>query len=221
VTEIPRIEPAVGQTADRDQETARLLMRGDHEGLRRLLVDHAGKVLALLRKEFLRVLDFQEIEDAVAQASTRAWRSGSRFDPSRGSLGAWFFTIARNCARRVLETKGRHATLSLVEDLDSTATAVAARADDAAPDRAMAADSFLADVRRCIEALAPQQRAVLMADFAAGGMASNDELATQLGTTKNSIYVSRNNGRRNLRAAMAKLGHTFDGTSAAALREWQ
>jgi len=211
VTEIPRIEPTVGQAADRDQETARLLMRGDHEGLRRLLVDHAGKVLALLRKEFLRVLDFQEIEDAGVQSSARAWRSGSRFDPSRGSLGGWFFAIARNCARRVLETKGKHATLSLVEDLDSTANAVMARSDDAAPDKAMATDSFLADVRRCIEALAPQQRAVLMAD----------DVATSLGTSKNSIYVSRNNGRRNLRAAMAKLGHTFDGTSAAALREWQ
>lgn len=218
MTEFPRIDPAAGQT-DRDQETARLLVRGDHEGLRRLLVDHAGKILALLRKEFARVLDHQEIDDAVSQASVRIWRAGGRFDPTRGSLGAWFLTIARNCARRVLEAKKRHAALTLVEDLDSSATA----ADRGEPRVADSADesAFLRDVRKCIDALAPQQRAVLLADLAAGGSAPTDELAQRLNTSRNSIYVSRNMGRRALCAAMAKLGHTFDEGSAAALRNWR
>lgn len=219
MTEFPRIDPAAGQ-ADRDKETARLLVSGDHEGLRRLLVDHAGRVLGLLRKEFARVLDHQEIDDAVSQASVRIWRAGSRFDPARGSLGAWFLTIARNCARRVLEAKNRHAALALVEDLDSTAAAIGRCAEPANSDPA-AASAFLRDVRACIDALAPQQRAVLLADLAAGGSAPTEELARQLNTSRNSIYVSRNMGRRALCAAMAKLGHTFDEGSAAALRNWR
>jgi RNA polymerase sigma factor (sigma-70 family) len=218
VTESSRIVTTSGPVTDRDQETARLLARGDQEGLRRLLVDHGGKVLGLLRKEFVRVLDFQEIDDAVSQASVRAWRSGRNFAPERGSLAAWFYVIARNCARRLVEAKGKHAVLSFRDDLDSAA---AAKAASAAESQAKAPkDQFLADVKRCIDALAPQQRAVLLADLAAGGSAPTDELAGQLQTTRNSIYVSRNNGRKALRAAMQKLGHTFDGTSAAAMEGW-
>lgn len=221
MTETPHILPAAPPPADRDAETARLLLRGDQEGLRRVLMDHSGKVLGLLRKEFTNVLDLQEIEDVVSQASLRLWRAGNRYDPARGTLGAWLYVIARNCARRMLEAKRRHAMVSFIDDLDSQAATsptpaeVAERASDVVPK-----DRFLLDVQSCIADLPPQQRAVLLADFAAGGSAPTEQLAEQLQTSRNSIYVSRNNGRKALRNAMLKLGHTFDYENVTALEGW-
>lgn len=221
MTESPCILPAASQPPDRDLETARLLMRGDEEGLRRLLVDHGGKVIALLRKEFTKVLDLQEIDDVVSQASVRAWRSGSTFDPDRGKLGAWFYVIARNCARRAIEAKRRHAGVAYVDNLDSTAASVATAVDPVASDREAAPqDGFLQDVQACIDGLPPQQRAVLLADFAAGGTAPTDVLAEQLQTSRNSVYVSRTNGRKALRAAMQKCGHSFDADNIRAIGGW-
>lgn len=223
MTESPRILPAASQPPDRDLETSRLLQRGDAEGLRRLLVDHGGKVSGLLRKEFTKVLDLQEIDDAVSQASVRAWRSSNRYDPERGTLGAWLYVIARNCARRMLEAKRRHVTLTFLDDLDSTVSSVTAAAEAAEREQdvpELPQDRFLLDVRLCIDALPPQQRAVLLADLAAGGSAPTDLLAETLKTTRNSVYVSRNSGRKALRAAMKELGHTFDYENAKAFEGW-
>jgi RNA polymerase sigma factor (sigma-70 family) len=207
VSELPKIIPSAGQRPDRDPETIRLLRLGDPEALRRILVDHAGRVLNLLRKEFRNVLDHQEIEDALSRATLRVWRSGKTYDPSRGTLAAWLYVIARNCARTIFDVKRRDAALSFVEDLDSTATSVAD--PDEGDEPREKSDGFAADVRDCIESLAPQQRAVLLADLAAGGSADTEVLADQLGTSRNSIYVSRNNGRKALRAALLARGHAL------------
>jgi RNA polymerase sigma factor (sigma-70 family) len=207
VSEFQGIIAASGSVPDRDRETARLLMQGDPDGLRRLLADHGGRVSGLLRKEFATVLDLQEIDDAVSQASVRAWRASDRYDPQRGTLGAWLYVIARNCARRMIESKKRRVELSFVDDLDSN---VAVRVEHAEEQEEAPKDKFLQDVLACIQDLPPQQRAVLLADFAAGGAAQTAALAEQLKTSHNSIYVSRNNGRKALRAAMLQRGHTFD-----------
>jgi RNA polymerase sigma factor (sigma-70 family) len=209
VSEFPKIIPTAGQRPDRDPETIRLLRLEDPEALRRILVDHAGKVLALLRKEFHHVLDQQEIEDALSRATLRVWRAGKTYDPSRGTLAAWLYVIARNCALTVLDTKRRHSCLSFVEDMDSQAASVTTAATAEMDDPQEEPNAFAADVRDCIESLAPQQRAVLLADLAAGGTADTEVLADQLKTTRNSIYVSRNNGRKALRKALLNRGHSL------------
>ncbi len=208
---MPRATDAAGQPADRDVEIASLLRLGDPEGLRRMLVDHGGRVAALLRTEFRNVLDLHEIEDALSQATVRVWRAGGRYDPQRGSLGAWLYVIARNCARHAIEAKQRHAGLTLIDDLDSLAAADHSPAAEAerGERRVVTEDQFKHDVRLCIDALPPLQRAVLRADFAVGGKAPTEALAEQLSTSPNSIYVSRNSGRKALRRAMQRLGHLF------------
>lgn len=203
MSEPPRIIPKPGLKPDRDPETIRLLMSGDPDALRRLLRDHGGTVLAKLRRDFNKVLDQQEIEDALSRASLRVWRAGKSYDPARGSLATWLYVISRNCARRVLEIKRRDSALTFVDNLDSGCNLPTTLDSDPARKH----DRFAEDVRGCIESLPPQQRAVLLADLAAGGTADTEILAEQLGTSRNSVYVSRNNGRKALRNALMALGH--------------
>ena len=174
-----------------------------------MLADHGGRVAALLRQEFRSILDSHEVEDALSQAAVRVWRAAVSYDPCRGTLGAWLFVIAQNCARHSIEAKQRHARLKFVADLDG----MPAPSDGAVfvPQRrgpgSKPPRKLLRAMWRCIDDLAPQQRAVLRADFAAGGIAPAAQLAAELQTTRNSIYVSRNNGLKALRAAMQDLGH--------------
>jgi DNA-directed RNA polymerase specialized sigma24 family protein len=119
--------------------------------------------------------------------------------------------IARNCALRILEVRHRERMLRFVDDLDSAHAAAPAPADPV-PQQT---DPFVHDFYRLVETLPPLQRAVVLADLRAGGMAPAAELAAELQTTTNSIYVSRTNGRKALRAALRERGHEFPKTEGA------
>ena len=205
-------EPTGRPGPGRDQETARLLAAADPEGLRRLWLDHGGRVRETLRREFQSVLDESEIDDAMSQASQRVWRSGARFDPMRGSLRAWFYCIARNCTLRVIESKRAQSAVTFVENLDDLQVQVAHGGDDGSA----GPEPFARDLYRCIDRLPAQQRAVVLADLAAGGTAETGHLIEQLGTTRNSIYVARNNARKALRAMLQAMGYDLNGTGHGA-----
>jgi RNA polymerase sigma-70 factor (ECF subfamily) len=193
--------PTIPADQGHDATTARLLAAGDPDGLRRLLLDHGARVRGALQRAFADALDASSIDEALSQASQRAWRSGARFDPARGSLRAWFYVIALNCARRLLECRRRQTSLAFVDDLDNAGARAPQRPPEPAP-----RPSF-DQLYRCIDALPPQQRAVILADLRADGTARTDDLAHQLGTTPNAIYVARANGRKALRRALEALGH--------------
>lgn len=57
---------------------------------------HAGYAGPLFVFALRRLGDRRSAEEAVQDTLVRAWRHASRFDPDRGSLSAWLFTIARN-----------------------------------------------------------------------------------------------------------------------------
>ena len=200
--------PAEAQP-DRDGVTRELLLRRDPEGLRRLLADYGGKVTWWLRREFSRALGDPEVEEALYAAAHRAWTQIATHDPARGTLRGWFYTIARRSALKILqrEKRQRHEPLSVepasgIQDL-------LAPSDVRRPeprDR-----RFLADLEACIFLLAPMQRRVVEADLRAGGIADASELAEELGTTQNSIYVSRSNARKALRRCLAAKGHDLAG----------
>ena len=84
------------------------------------------------------------------------------------SPGAWLYVIARNRARSLLEPR-RTPELVYVASLDDQP----APAGPTAPDEHAIANSgaLAADVERCMETLSDQQRAVLRADLAHGGIA--------------------------------------------------
>ena len=171
---------------------------GDEEGLRRLLEDYAGRVRGALRKGFGHVLDDLEIDEAMSQAALRIWRTRSGFDARRGPLPAWFVVIARNCARRILAGRRRHDCARLTD----VATPDGQDAQTAEGVGARAAAPLLQVVTSCIDALEPRQRAVLLADMAAGGVAPTAQVAAELCITPNSVYVARSTGRKALREAL-------------------
>lgn len=204
------MDEPLGQTtagcpaSNRDVETARLLLASDQSGLRRLVDDHASRVRATLQAEFKNVLDHSEIDDALNQATHRVWQARARIDLGRGTLRAWYYTIARNCSLRLLTAKRGPRALRFVDDLDAVPARPAATA--ATTDGAASWDGRRV-LYEAIDKLPAQQRAVLLADLAAGGTADTNMLMQQLNTTRSAVYVARTNGRKALRACLAALGY--------------
>ncbi|MDX1658230.1 MAG: sigma-70 family RNA polymerase sigma factor [Nitriliruptorales bacterium] len=67
-----------------------------------------------------RLGDRRLAEEAVQETLLRAWRNADRFDPERGTLPAWLFTIARNTTTDRLRHDG--ARPDEVATLDDVAT---------------------------------------------------------------------------------------------------
>ncbi|MCA8963478.1 MAG: sigma-70 family RNA polymerase sigma factor [Planctomycetes bacterium] len=178
-----------------------MLRRGDPDGLRQLLLDHSGIIAARLRKDFARVLDDHEIEEAMSAMTVRIWKAAPRFDPTKGTLRAWASVIARNCALRVLEQR-RRLRSSPTPDLDQHVFRSGAASKPPAE-----RERLIADLRSCIAKLPPLQRAILEADLDAGDAVPAADLAALHGTSANSIYVSRQKGRKSLISALRARGH--------------
>lgn len=187
---------------DRDAETGRLLMSQQVEGLRRLLQDHAERVLTLLAQDFAGLLDQPRLEEAIGEALLLAWQGGDRYHPDRGTVRAWLFAIARNRARKLVARLSRD-EVEFFADIE----AAAAAARPAAEEASTMAKETVAAMRACLELLAPRQRAVLHADLANGGQAPTDDLASQMNISRNAVYQARRDGRLALRSELERRGH--------------
>ena len=193
---------------DRDRATIALLIGGDPEGLRHLLEDHGGRVQARIERLFGRVLDGAEIAEAMNLAAVRVWRAPSRLDGADGTLRAWLFVIARNSALELLARRRRLALLP-IDDFEEVLQSLVDTGTD--PERLR----LIADLHGCVRELPALQRAVLLADLSADGLAPAPGLAQQFATTKRAIYNARSTGRSELRRMMQRLGW-FPGLRQAA-----
>lgn len=170
------------------------------EGLRRLLCDHAGRVLTLLAQDFAGLLDQNRLEEAIGEALFLAWQGGERYHPERGSVRAWLFAIARNRARKMVARLSRD-EVEFVADIDQAAT------HESAGEATTMAKETLAAMQVCLEQLAPRQRDVLLADLASDGQASTGDLASQMNISRNAVYQARRDGRLALRSALKRRGY--------------
>jgi len=163
---------AMTTTATQDQATeaqvAAALARcaaGDRAALRVIYDIEAGRMAGVAR----RMLRRQDLaEEAVQDCFVRVWRSARTFDPQRGAARSWLYAILRNCALTILREEGRFTT---DEDV----------AEEAAPmtESALARLPETSALRRCLERLDAQRRAVVVLAYVHG--LSHGELAGKLG----------------------------------------
>jgi RNA polymerase sigma-70 factor (ECF subfamily) len=75
--------------------------------LREAFLAMGGEMLGFARKS---LFDGGLADDAVQETFARAWRSRRQFDPARGSLRTWLFTIERRAILDLMEKQTRSAT---------------------------------------------------------------------------------------------------------------
>jgi RNA polymerase sigma-70 factor (ECF subfamily) len=81
-----------------EQELVRRICAGDARALEELYDRYSGTVCALA----MRIAGNRaEAEEVTQEVFWQLWKQATRFDPSRGSLSSWLFTMTRN---RALDT---------------------------------------------------------------------------------------------------------------------
>ncbi len=195
-----RAKGEAGDDARTDRAIVEALRRRDEDGLRSLLSLYGGRVRGWLRGRFGGRLGESEIVEILHESAWNVWRRADRFDPTKGSLGGWFLRIAGNVAIDLLRREGRQRHELLGSAIDGEA-----RSSTPAP-IGPEAQRLQELVHHVVEGLPRLQREILRADLQAGGLAESDRLAEELGTSLNSIYVSRSKARRRLARELQALG---------------
>jgi RNA polymerase sigma-70 factor, ECF subfamily len=174
-----------------DEELLGLVAGGDLAAFEAVYDRYAGAVLQLAR----RVLrDPAQSEEVAQEVLVEVWRTAPRFDPARGSVRAWIFTMTRRRAvDRVRATQAaadrdlRYAARHTRRSYDEVSEGVELRMEHR-------------DVRRCVESLSAVQREPIHLAFYAGY--SYPEVSRLLGLPLGTVKTRTRAGLRQLRACM-------------------
>ena len=169
-----------------DKELVARVRAGDQNAMGALYDRYSPLVYAV----GLRVLaDTGAAEDVLQEVFMQLWRNPTRFDASRGSLGAWLAVIARNRAidalrKRRYESDIEDVIVSVEPDLASEA------------DRSRAAKN----VRDVLNGMHPAQRQALEMAFFEG--LTHTEIAAKIGEPLGTIKTRIRAGLLALRKAL-------------------
>jgi RNA polymerase sigma-70 factor (ECF subfamily) len=169
-----------------DKELVARVRAGDQNAMGALYDRYSPLVYAV----GLRVLaDTGAAEDVLQEVFMQLWRNPTRFDASRGSLGAWLAVIARNRAidalrKRRYESDIEDVIVSVEPDLASEA------------DRSRAAKN----VRDVLNGMHPAQRHALEMAFFEG--LTHTEIAAKIGEPLGTIKTRIRAGLLALRKAL-------------------
>jgi RNA polymerase sigma factor (sigma-70 family) len=156
------------------------LIAGDQTALRELFDTYGPMVLGLCRR-----LVGPEAEDVVQQVFLDAWRSRARYDPERGSLGAWLARIARFKAIDHLRATARRPSVPTAD-----AGLTASREDDIAA----VVDQMV--LTRALEELPLARREVVELGFYQG--LTHPEIAERLGLPLGTVKSHMRRGLESL-----------------------
>lgn len=193
-----------GEATMTDADIALMMAMGDQEGLRLFLQRYGGRMKGYLTKHYGHVLQQREQDEALNWAIYCIWRFADRYDETKGQFPSWCIRITQRAAQSVLRRETKFCSKNL-EYNDSY--------DPAAPNNEDSDEKQVFDdhdprwgrVLTAIDILPPLQKAIVQADLAAGGAANAQRLAELHGTTKNSIYVSRQKAHENLKRRVDEL----------------
>ena len=124
-------------------------------------------------------------EEIVHDCFLRVWKAAGSFDPSRGNGRAWMYAILRNHALNVLRGEARLELTGECEPVEGVC-------EEPTPEEILMQVSEGAALRRCLEALEPERRRIIVLAYTDG--LSHGEIATlvgvPLGTVKSWIRRS-------------------------------
>jgi RNA polymerase sigma factor (sigma-70 family) len=178
-------DAAADAAAARKAEDVALLARvvdGDEAAIEALHARYASALYSLARQV---TRSERTAEDVVQEVFIAVWRSAERFDPSKGSVSAWLFALARHKAidavRREITVQKRtvEADLSLEEAPDDV---------DAETWRRIQGER----IRDAIDRLPPAQKEAVELAFFAGltHVEVAERLQIPLGTAKTRIRTA-------------------------------
>lgn len=182
-TALAVLQSPSSQAADR-AALARIA-EGDGAALAILYDAHSRAIYSLA----LRVLGEQaDAEEVVQDVFAQVWRQAARYDPGRGSVGAWMMTIARSRAiDRLRARRARPDRVAVVNDAD-TRERPAASAD---PSDALAMEIDAGRVRAALGELPLLQRIAIELAYFEGLTQSEiaERLEQPLGTIKTRVRL--------------------------------
>ena len=144
------------------------------------------------------------VDQAVNEAAHRLW-SRRAFDPSKGDLESYFLSIARNVVRSQLRSEAIRGYTQLLPSDD-----LAQRVGGSPEPAPRPTPDLLADVMACVAHLSELQQKIVLADLRhRDAIVPARELAEQLGTTSNTIYVARNKAHKKLARLLEARGVSF------------
>lgn len=160
--------------------------------MRALHADYAGPLFTFALRS---VGDPEVAEEIVQDTLVRAWRNADRYDPEKGSLDTWMFTICRNLVidhhRR---RSARPRTVATIDEVGEPA------AEHEELDRAL--ESW--QVARALRELSDDHRRVIIESYYRG--ASVAEAAERLGIPEGTVKSRLYYGLRNLRLVLEEMG---------------
>jgi RNA polymerase sigma factor (sigma-70 family) len=193
-----------GRTVDEDDLAIAVgLLDRDEDALRVLLRKYGGLLKGFIRKKFGDALHELEVDAVVSGAAYKAWNKAELYDDSKASLKTWFLQIGYHQAVDLLRERKKHDVEHSVEDLDAIPELPQSRVSDQTNKK------VIRDLKEVVDSLPPLQKAIIKADLKSGDVADATRLAAIHGTSKNSIYVSRNKARTTIRDELVRRGH-FD-----------
>ncbi len=179
--------------ADRDEELAHRLVRGDAAALEAIAARHGRAAYGLA----LHMLgDPGWAEEVVQDVLLRLWRRPQRYDPARGGLHPWLLRVTHNAAVDALRSRRGTA-----RTFDGDASALEELSNDGPDPFTSAWDATRAEtVRRALIALPAEQREVV--ELAYYGGLSQAEIAARTGRPLSTIKTRTRLAFRKLREVL-------------------
>lgn len=172
-----------------DEVTSRFVA-GDEAAVRQVVRQYGGAVRTIARS---MTSDAELVSDIVQQTFIKAWKASATFDPDR-DLAPWIYSIARNTAIDALRKERRPTRGDHEEEVEVAVTPLSFE---------RTWERF--EVRRALEALSPEERAVIRLSHLEG--VPHGEISERLGVPLGTIKSRSNRALRRLAVA---LGHLQD-----------
>jgi RNA polymerase sigma-70 factor (ECF subfamily) len=178
-----------------DEELMPLIGEKDPEAFEVFYDRHGGVAYSLA---YRIVGERAAAEDVTQEAFISIWRSGARFDPTRGSVRSWMLSVVRNRAIDALRSKaGKAPKLTL----DDEAILEQRPAEELTEEEAMRHETA-SEVRGAIGQLPGEQSKVI--ELAYFGGFSQSEIARMLGVPLGTVKGRMRLGLEKIRGELAE-----------------